>query len=184
MTVFPRGHARPCCTHLSISSTRLLEEVGREPTTSPRAVTEMLHFTKPFTPARVSVGSLITAHFWKKLWSEREGKGFIIKKPWLPFHSQQCLHKHCPNPPSEGAGGLTSLQKAWRRSECWSLCEHSDLKTGPSPDPAEPKGNLSFKWSWGKEQVRCAVSHTWLAVHCYNVHLECSYACCQKWYVL
>lgn len=65
--IFPQGHARPHCTYLSMSSAWLLEDVGREPTASPRAVTEMLHFTKPFTPARVSVGSLITAHFWKNL---------------------------------------------------------------------------------------------------------------------
>lgn len=63
----PQGHARSHCAYLSMSSARPLEEVGREPTASPRAVTEMLHFTKPFTPARVSVGSLITAHFWKNL---------------------------------------------------------------------------------------------------------------------
>lgn len=67
-----------------MSSTRLLQEVGREPAASPRAVTEMLHFTKPFTPARVSVGSLITAHFWKNLWSEREGKGFFMES--LGYH--------------------------------------------------------------------------------------------------
>lgn len=51
-------------TYFSMSSFWLLEVVGMELITSPRAMTEMLHLTNPLIPALVSFGSLTTAHFW------------------------------------------------------------------------------------------------------------------------
>lgn len=73
-----------------------------------------------------------------------------MESPGYHCTSQLRLHKDCPDPASEGAGGVTSPQTARRRSKCWSSRELSALKTGPSPDPAEHKGNIRFRQSQGQ----------------------------------
>lgn len=78
-----------------------------------------------------------------------------MEGPGYHFTSQLRLHKDCPDPASEGAEGITSPETARRRNKCWSSCELSAFKTGPSPDPAEHEGNI--RQSRGKGAVQSVI---------------------------
>lgn len=82
-----------------------------------------------------------------------------MESPGYHFTSQLHLHKDCPDPASEGAGGDTSPQLG-AEAKCWSSCELSVLKTRPSPEPAEHQGNSCFRQSRGQGAgTRCSRSY-------------------------
>lgn len=105
-----------------------------------------------------------------------------MESPGYHFTSQLHLHKDCPDPASEGAGGDTSPQLR-AEAKCWSSCELSALK-GPQQTQQSTKETAISDKAGVRQRVCSAVGHTWLAVHRHNVHLECSYAHSQEWYFL
>lgn len=84
-----------------------------------------------------------------------------MESPGYHLTSQLHLHKDCPDPASEGAGGDTSPQLR-AEAKCWSSCELSALKTGRSPEPAEHRQLFQTKPGSGGGYAVQSVIPGWL----------------------